>query len=71
VIVQTTIDMCHSLGYVVVAEGVEDNQTLALLEEMGCDMIQGFVLTRPLPVDELMVWVRNFNDAQGNARKLG
>lgn len=70
VIVQTTIDMCHSLGYVVVAEGVEDDQTLELLKDMGCDMIQGFVLTPPLPVDELMVWIEAFN-AGDTARKLG
>ncbi|MGC8120425.1 EAL domain-containing protein [Marinobacter sp. VGCF2001] len=57
VIVRTTIDMCHSLGYTVVAEGVEDEQTLALLEDMGCDLVQGYFLTRPLPYDELIEWL--------------
>ncbi|CAN0583867.1 unnamed protein product [Ectocarpus sp. 12 AP-2014] len=57
VIVQTTIDMCHSLGYKVVAEGVEDETTAALLESMGCDMIQGYLLTPPLPLEELLVWL--------------
>lgn len=70
VIVRTTIDMCHSLGYSVVAEGVEDNETLGLLEEMGCDMIQGFILTRPLPLDELVEWMQAFN-ATGSHRKSG
>ncbi|ENO15638.2 EAL domain-containing protein [Marinobacter nanhaiticus D15-8W] len=59
VIVQTTINMCHDLGYKVVAEGVEDRETLQLLEEMGCDMIQGFVLTPPQPMDEFMRWLTN------------
>ena len=57
VIVRTTIDMCHSLGYAVVAEGVEDRTTLELLDGMGCDMVQGFVLTRPLPLDEIRKWL--------------
>ncbi|PSF08808.1 EAL domain-containing protein [Marinobacter halophilus] len=57
VIVRTTIDMCHSLGYTVVAEGVEDEATLKLLEEMGCDLIQGYLLTRPLPFDEMINWL--------------
>ncbi|TGN38996.1 EAL domain-containing protein [Marinobacter confluentis] len=70
VIVRTTIEMCHSLGYVVVAEGVEDTRTLELLKEMGCDMIQGFILTPPLPIDELVAWIEAF-DSEGSARKLG
>jgi len=57
VIVQTTIDMCHSLGYSVVAEGVENEETLNLLAEMGCDQIQGFFLARPLPFDEMVEWL--------------
>lgn len=57
VIVQTTINMCHSLGYTVVAEGVEDEATLDLLSEMGCDQIQGYFLNRPLPFDETLEWL--------------
>lgn len=57
VIVRTTIDMCHSLGYTVVAEGVEDEATLKLLDEMGCDLIQGYILTRPLRFDDMISWL--------------
>lgn len=57
VIVQTTIDMCHSLGYLVVAEGVEDEDTLTLLEAMDCDMVQGYTLTQPLPFNEMVDWL--------------
>jgi len=70
VIVQTTIDMCHSLGYTVVAEGVEDEGTLELLEEMGCDMIQGFIMTPPLPFNELVGWMEVFN-MRDSRRKSG
>lgn len=69
VIVQTTIDMCHSLGYKVVAEGVEDDNTAELLEGMGCDMIQGYLLTPPLPFDELVAWLANQSGA-GVTRKI-
>lgn len=69
VIVQTTIDMCHSLGYKVVAEGVEDDKTAELLEGMGCDMIQGYLLTPPLPFDELVAWLSNQSGA-GVTRKI-
>ena len=57
VIVQTTIDMCHSLGYLVVAEGVEDEATASLLKGMGCDMIQGYLLSQPLPFEEMLSWL--------------
>lgn len=57
VIVQTTIDMCHSLGYQVVAEGVEDEATASLLKGMGCDMIQGYLLSRPLPLEHMLSWL--------------
>lgn len=69
VIVQTTIDMCQSLGYQVVAEGVEDEATADLLRGMGCDMIQGYLLTPPLPFDALLEWLANSD--QQVQRKLG
>jgi EAL domain-containing protein (putative c-di-GMP-specific phosphodiesterase class I)/GGDEF domain-containing protein len=70
VIIRTTIDMCHSLGYQVVAEGVEDEATAKLLRDMGCDMIQGYLLTPPLPFDEMMDWLDQ-NHQQPDHRKLG
>ncbi|WP_404365366.1 EAL domain-containing protein [Marinobacter sp.] len=57
VIVQTTIDMCQSLGYQVVAEGVEDEATANVLEAMGCDMIQGYVLTPPGSLTSILDWL--------------
>ena len=46
VMVQTTIALAHSLGRIVVAEGVEDRETLDLLTTMGCDVAQGFIIGR-------------------------
>jgi EAL domain-containing protein (putative c-di-GMP-specific phosphodiesterase class I) len=48
-IVRSTIDLAHSLGFSVVAEGVEDQHTLELLAAYGCDLVQGFHLCRPQP----------------------
>ncbi|MFC4259930.1 EAL domain-containing protein [Marinobacter lacisalsi] len=58
IIVKTTIDMCHNLGYQVVAEGVEDEETIELLREMDCDMIQGYVLAKPQPLADLIGQLR-------------
>ncbi len=69
VIVQTTVDMCQSLGYQVVAEGVEDEDTADLLEDMGCDMIQGYVLTTPLALPEILEWLER--RGQAAVRQIG
>jgi EAL domain-containing protein (putative c-di-GMP-specific phosphodiesterase class I) len=47
-IVETTIELAHKLGLISVAEGVEDEATLAALRTMGCDRAQGYYLSRPL-----------------------
>ncbi|MEZ5135950.1 MAG: EAL domain-containing protein [Acidimicrobiales bacterium] len=49
-IVRSTIDLAHNLGLTVVAEGVEDGPTLGRLAELGCDRVQGYYLSRPLPI---------------------
>ena len=52
-IVRSTIDLAHNLGLTVVAEGVEDDPTLERLRGMGCDMVQGYLLSRALGVNEI------------------
>jgi len=52
--VKTLITMAHSLGLGVVAEGVEEQQQLELLNKYGCDEIQGYLLSRPVEVDALL-----------------
>ena len=56
-IVDTTINMGHNFGLRVVAEGVEDRETIELLNDMGIDQVQGFYYARPMPVDELYDWM--------------
>jgi diguanylate cyclase len=50
-IVRATVELGHGLGLRVVAEGVEDAETLARLHALGCDIAQGFHLDRPMPAD--------------------
>jgi len=52
VVVHSTIELAHNLGLKVVAEGVETKEALALLTELGCDTIQGFLISRPLSVEQ-------------------
>ncbi len=59
VIVRSTIDLAHNMGLSVVAEGVEDEATLRKLRDLGCDMAQGYHLSRPLPADEIGRWMRS------------
>jgi diguanylate cyclase (GGDEF)-like protein len=55
-IVQSTIDLSRNLGLRVVAEGVEDGETLTRLGEIGCHDAQGFYLSRPLPAEAFAAW---------------
>ncbi|MDQ1229763.1 EAL domain-containing protein [Sphingomonas sp. SORGH_AS_0879] len=52
-IVRSTIDLAHALEMEVVAEGVETPAALALLSVMGCDMIQGYLISRPIGLEAL------------------
>ncbi|MDT5102431.1 MAG: hypothetical protein QOC76_6168 [Mycobacterium sp.] len=56
-IVRSTVALAHNLGADLVAEGVEDEATLAALRRYGCNITQGFVHTPPLPADELLSWI--------------
>jgi EAL domain-containing protein (putative c-di-GMP-specific phosphodiesterase class I) len=56
-IVRSTIDLAHSLGLTVVAEGVETAEIMDRLSSLGCDMVQGYSLSYPVPADELTAWV--------------
>ena len=55
-IVSSTLKMAHDLGFVVIAEGVENQDTAVLLEKMGCDILQGYGLANPMPETGLLIW---------------
>jgi diguanylate cyclase (GGDEF)-like protein len=56
-IVRSTIDLARHLGLDVVAEGVETEDVLEVLVSLDCDVAQGFLLSRPLPADQLDGWL--------------
>ncbi|MBW0148023.1 EAL domain-containing protein [Marinobacter arenosus] len=68
VIVETAINMVHGLGYKVVAEGVENEETARILQAMGCDKLQGFWLCHPLPLKDLKVWLAEHQNVPARAR---
>lgn len=57
VIVRSTIDLGRNLGLDVVAEGVESRDVLERLRSLGCDVAQGFLMSRPVPAGELTSWL--------------
>lgn len=63
-IVKSTIDLAHQFGLKVVAEGVENKESLNLLHEWGCNWIQGFYISKPLPAEDIIAWVSSYNDPQ-------
>jgi diguanylate cyclase (GGDEF)-like protein len=60
-IVRSTVELAHSMGLKVVAEGVETPQGWNLLRRLGCDYAQGYLVSRPMPVAEVEAFVRKAN----------
>lgn len=60
VIVKSTIDLGHNMGLRVVAEGVESEESLKLLQSYRCDMAQGFHISKPLTLTEFIAWFKQY-----------
>ncbi len=56
-IVSSTVTLAHSLGLSVVAEGVETEEAWRYLQELGCDTLQGYFISAPLPADTFLGWL--------------
>ncbi|MFP5394510.1 MAG: EAL domain-containing protein, partial [Gammaproteobacteria bacterium] len=56
-IVRATVALAHELGLRVVAEGVESELATRLVTDMGCDLLQGFGLARPMPAGDVLGWL--------------
>ncbi|WP_019412599.1 EAL domain-containing protein [Paenisporosarcina sp. TG20] len=54
---KTIVDFARYLKLRVVTEGVETEEQLNLVRKLGCDMIQGYYYSKPLPIDEIDLWV--------------
>jgi predicted signal transduction protein with EAL and GGDEF domain len=51
-VIRSTVDLAHSLGLRIVAEGIENLDALALVDDLGCDAAQGYLMGRPVPAEE-------------------
>ena len=58
-LVNAAIAMAHSLGMDVVAEGVEQKSALKLLQKLGCDTIQGYLISKPLAQKKFDAYLKN------------
>lgn len=56
-ILQGSIDMARRMALTTVAEGVETEAQLELVRTLGCDRIQGYLIARPMPTEELIAWL--------------
>lgn len=54
------VNLAHNLELKVVAEGVENAEQLQMLQQMGCDIVQGYYYARPLPQDRLEALLRDW-----------
>lgn len=61
VIVRSTIDLAHNLGLKITAEGIEDEETLSILEVLSCDYAQGFYLAKPMNNTAFINWLNHYN----------
>jgi len=60
IIVKSTIELAHNLGFKVIAEGVENNETLLQLRAQKCDYIQGYYISKPQDIYKLIAWLHNY-----------
>ena len=63
-IVRSIIDLGHSLGLRVVAEGVETTECWQALQALGCDLAQGYLISRAVPGPESLLWLEKNDAAQ-------
>lgn len=69
-IVRAVIDMAHNLGHKVVAEGVSEEEIFDRLKELGCDIAQGFQISKPKSAEELSSWLRTSGWWNGRSKSL-
>lgn len=62
-IVRSTIELGHTMGLSITAEGVESDEILVLLRQYGCDTAQGYFYSKPIPSAEFIMWVQNYQES--------
>jgi len=57
-ILESSMDMAQKLGLSTVAEGVETEKDLEIIRTLGCERVQGYLIAKPMPLNELLDWLR-------------
>lgn len=70
-IVSAALDLAHKLGLEVVAEGVETAAALSWLTAHGCETVQGFLISRPMPAEALSDWVHRYGTDETGLARVG
>jgi EAL domain-containing protein (putative c-di-GMP-specific phosphodiesterase class I) len=70
-VTRSIVDLAHSLGMKVVAEGVETVETAAVVVSLGCDLAQGYLFARPLPLAELVLLLDTETGQRSEMRRSG
>jgi len=70
-IVRSVIDLGHNLGFTLLAEGVENEQIQTALRRLGCDVAQGYHLSRPVTAEAFDTWSAGRRITSGNASPAG
>lgn len=68
-IVLTTIQLSHGLGIKSIAEGLENKEQFELLKKWGCNIVQGFYFAKPMPLNELVLWMKKHDASLKNNAK--
>ena len=63
-VVEAIIALGKAMGLEVVAEGVETDQQYAMVRRLGCDLVQGYFIARPMPAEQLLAWRGGYEDTQ-------
>lgn len=61
IVISSMVDLCHKLGMICVAEGIETASQMELLKKMGCDRLQGYFIGKPMPPEEFLEWYGHAN----------
>jgi len=67
-IVKSVIDLAHALDMKVVAEGVDNEENLAVVAELGCEMVQGFFIARPMRGEAVRDWIANYSSGSSRTK---
>ena len=68
-VIEAIVALGKAMKLEVVAEGVETDQQYAIVRRLGCDLVQGYFIAKPMPADQLLIWIDGHEDTQNIKKK--